>query len=227
MSVLLDRIINFLKWPVAIYLLLSVPALVQSFSYFNLFGIKNVCFFAGMITFFAFKATLDKDLKSALQVLGHEITHAFFAFITFHKVTSLKTEDGGEGSMSFEGKGNWLIVVAPYFFPLFLFFVMIVLSAYNKFGPTDFLGNRFYVLTVCGVLGALLGAHLDMIGSQIHDKQTDLAMLGIPFCIMFIIPANIWVVGSVLAFNSKGFDGFFMYFDLIFKLNEKNLNIIF
>ncbi len=226
MSLLFDRLINFLKWPVAIYAIASMPALIKGFSYFNLLSLKNSCFVGGALLFFGFKSVFDREFKSTLQTFGHELTHAFFAIITFHKVTNINLDDEG-GQMSFVGKGNWLIVVAPYFFPLFLFFSIVVLSLYNNYFPDNFLTRSYYPLFVSFALGVLMGAHLDMIGSQVHDNQTDLKILGTPFCLMFIIPANICVFGTIFAFNSKGYQGVFTYFELLWSLNKNYFGLIF
>ena len=84
------------------------------------------------------------------------------------------------------------------------------------FAPTNLFLSLF--------LGFFTGFHFDMVGSQIHEKQTDLPKVGYKFCAVFLLPANLWMIGSVLAFNSKGWAGVMMYQDLISKLNGRNLN---
>ncbi|MFI3242179.1 MAG: M50 family metallopeptidase [Alphaproteobacteria bacterium] len=216
----MDKFVDFLKWPAALFVLCFMPAVVKSFSYFDFFSLKNAAFLGGFLLFVAFSATLDKQVKSSLQTFSHELTHAFFAILTFHEVTSIKLHDEGGGAMSFKGKGNWLILVAPYFFPLFLFAVIVVLSFYNNFDSENFLTKGYYPLFVSFSLGVLTGAHFDMIGSQVHDKQTDLHKLGLPFSLLFIIPSNAMVMGFLFAFNSKGLNGLVMYFDLIVKITK-------
>ena len=76
------------------------------------------------------------------------------------------------------------------------------------------------------ILGFFMGFHFSTVGSQIHEKQTDLPKVGYPFCIVFLLPANLWMIGSVLAFNSKGWQGVWMYQELIKTLNEKNIEYI-
>lgn len=120
--------------------------------------------------------------------------------------------------MSFEGEGNWLIVIAPYFFPLFGFFYMIAFSVYTHFAPSNLILN--------GVLGFFIGYHLDTVGSQIHEKQTDLPKVSYKFCAMFLPSANLWAVGSILAFNTRGWAGVSLYLDLINYLNVRNWNYV-
>ncbi len=226
MSTILDRFINFLKWPAAIFMLCSSPALINALTYFNFFTQKNFAFLGGILLFFVFRATLDKEVRSSLQTFGHELTHAFFAVITFHKVISIKVHDDG-GEMKFKGDGNWLIIVAPYFFPLFFLIAVVLLSLFDYCVEDNFLIYGYYPMLVSFALGVIMGIHLDMIAAQIHDKQTDLKKLGTPFSLMFILPANLMVFESVTAFNSKGWDGFLQYFDLIAILNKSYLNMIF
>ena len=68
--------------------------------------------------------------------------------------------------------------------------------------------------------------HLDAVGSQMHEKQTDLPKVGYYFCAVFLLPANLWMIGSMFAFNSKGWDGVWLYQRLILSLNGKNLDYI-
>ena len=58
---------------------------------------------------------------SFFAIMEHELTHMLFAVLTFHKPRGLDVNQDVGGSFSFEGKGNWLIALAPYFFPTFLF----------------------------------------------------------------------------------------------------------
>ena len=43
MARIVDIILKILKWPVAVFLLLSIPALLQSYDYFNF---RNIKFYA-------------------------------------------------------------------------------------------------------------------------------------------------------------------------------------
>lgn len=96
----------------------------------------------------------DASVKTSMQIVAHELTHAFFALITFHKVKHIRVEaDDSGGSMGFEGEGNWLIIIAPYFFPLFGFFYMLFISVWTSFAPMNLILN--------GILGYFLGYHMD------------------------------------------------------------------
>lgn len=217
MQVFMDRLINLLKWPVAFYMLISIPAYIRSLSYFNFVSLKFIALGAGFILFFIARQMADSSVRTSMQIVAHELTHAFMALLTFHKVKHIRVEaDDSGGSMGFTGEGNWLIIIAPYFFPLFGFFYMIFVSFYTSFAPMNLILN--------GILGYFLGYHMDTVASQIHEKQTDLPKVSYRFCWMFLPGANFWVIGSILAFNSKGWDGVYLYQRLINVLNADNLN---
>ena len=134
-----------------------------------------------------------------------------------HKIKSIRVNpDNDGGSMSFEGPVNWLIIIAPYFFPLLGLFVMLAISVYTHYAPSNFIINM--------VMGFFVGYHIDTVVSQIHEKQTDLPKVGYKFCVIFLPGANLWAVLSMMAFNSRGWDGFWMYQNLISKLNDKNIS---
>ena len=219
MRVLVDRFIELLKWPVALYMLLSLPAYIQSLYYFKFTNLQYVALFGGFFLFFISRSMMDSSVKSNMEIVAHEMTHAFFALLTLHKVTGIRVEgDNSGGNMSFEGEGNWLIVIAPYFFPLFGFFYMIAFSVYTHFAPSNLILN--------GILGFFIGYHLDTVGSQIHEKQTDLPKVSYKFCAMFLPAAKLWAVGSMLAFNTRGWAGVSLYLDLINYLNVRNWNYV-
>ena len=217
MSRLIDRIIDMFKWPMALFMVFSLPAYVQSLSFFHFFNLRYAVLIAGFFLFFIARGMMDSSMRANMQIAVHEMTHAFFAWITFHKVKGIYIEkDDSGGAMSFEGEGNWLIIIAPYFFPLFGFIYMLIATFYMRFAP--------YNLFLSGFLGYLIGYHLDAVGSQINEKQTDLPKVSYKFCAMFLPSANLWAIGSMLAFNSKGWDGIFIYQRLVNQLNERNFN---
>ncbi len=216
MHAFVDKILELLKWPTAVYMLLSTPAFLQSLAYFQFTNLRYVVLIAGFFLFYISRSMMDGSVKTNMEISAHEITHAFFALLTLHRVKSIRVDpDNSGGNMAFEGEGNWLIIIAPYFFPLFGFFAMVGISLYTAFAPTNLLLN--------GILGYFIGYHLDVVSSQIHEKQTDLPKVGYKFCAVFLPGANLWTVGSMLAFNSRSWEGVWLYQKLIAHLNAGNL----
>ena len=219
MRKILNTLIELLKWPVAAYMLVSIPAYLMSVSFFNFFTIKYICFFGGVIFFTFTLAVADKSVRTGMQTLAHEFTHTFFALITFHKIDHIRLNpDESGGSMGFKGEGNWLIIIGPYFFPLFALLFMVASSFFINDGTLGLFLNA--------ILGYLLAYHLDTVVSQIHEKQTDLPKVGYAFCWLFLPGANLCAMGSILAFNSKGWNGLIRYNQEIYNLNLSNLNFL-
>lgn len=208
MSHFLDKFINLFKWPIAIYMLLSLPALFASFQFFDIKSIKTIALLIGLVFFVFSKTMMDASVRTSMQIIAHEFAHTFFALLTFHKIKHIRLNpDDTGGEMGFIGDGNWLIIIAPYFFPLFALIYMIVMS----FLPPQIIWH--------GILGYFLGYHIDTVGSQIHDKQTDLPKVGYKFCLMFLPGINLMTIGSILAFNIRGWGGIIKYINLVNQIN--------
>ncbi|MGN0913590.1 MAG: M50 family metallopeptidase [Alphaproteobacteria bacterium] len=219
MSKILDKLVELFKWPVALYMLVSIPAYIQSLSYFQFMSARFISLGLGFFLFFMARGMADASVKTSMQIIAHECTHSFFALLTLHKIKHIRVaDDNSGGSMGFEGEGNWLIIIAPYFFPLFGFFVMLAVSFYTRFAPMNLILN--------GVMGYFIGYHVDTVSSQIHEKQTDLPKVSYKFCWMFLPGANLWAIGCMLAFNSRGWDGVFVYQRLIRTLTAKNFDYV-
>ena len=56
--------------------------------------------------------------------------------------------------------------------------------------------------------------------------KTDLPKVSYLFCALFLPGANLWIIGSMMAFNSAGWNSFFKYQELIAHLNAQNLRHI-
>ncbi len=203
MSHLFDKIINFVKWPLAWYILILTPALIYSFRFFQI-NVKMFVFLAGVVLFVFSKTMMDATVQTSMQVVAHELTHSFFALLTFHKVKHIRLNpDDTGGEMGFVGEGNWLIIIAPYFFPLFCFIYICVMS----FLPGQLIWNF--------ILGYFLGYHIDTVASQIHPDQTDLKKVGYKFCFMFLPGINLLTIGSVIVYNNNGLSAVLKYFNFV------------
>lgn len=219
MQTLINKLIELLKWPVALYMLVSLPAFIQSISYFRINNIPTVALIGGFFAFFIIRGFMDNETKTTMEIAAHEMTHAFFALLTLHKVKSLRVNPENDGgAMTFDGPVNWLIIIAPYFFPLFGMCVMFGISIYTHYWASNF------ILSL--IMGFFIGYHLDTVTSQIHEKQTDLPKVGYKFCFIFLPGANLWAIGSMAAFNSRGWDGFWIYQSLISRLNSQNIDFL-
>ena len=207
MQIAFNRLIEMLKWPVAFFMVATLPALVRSFSYFNFMQFKFFAMFGGMLCYLISRGMSDPSVKANMQIIAHETTHALFALMTLHKIKHIKVaDDDSGGSMSFEGEGNWLIIIAPYFFPLFVALFMLILPLFG-----DFSGH----IIMNALFGYFVAYHIDTVVSQIHEKQTDLPKVSYKFCLLFLPGANLWMLGMMMAFNSRLWDGVRQYQQLV------------
>ena len=79
-----DFIINILRWPAAFYLLFSVPALLNVYHYFDFYTFTFLVVGVGFIFFWITIFLSSYTTRNAMQVISHELTHAFFAYLTLH-----------------------------------------------------------------------------------------------------------------------------------------------
>ena len=216
MQTLLNKFINLFKWPVAIYMLILLPAIFASVDSFSFVNYNFMLFGGGIIGYLLLRIASDSSARVSMQTIVHELTHSFFALLTFHKIKKISLAQDNSGEMAFEGEGNWLIVIAPYFFPLLVFFFMIFEYVWLLFLPYNF------ILTLA--FGYLTGMHIDTVVSQIHEKQTDLPKVSYLFCALFLPGANLATIGSILAYNSRNLEGIVLYWELINKLTLQYIN---
>ena len=214
MNKLTDFVINLCRWPVAILLLFSLPALVKSYKYFNFFAWHFYYMGAGIIFFWFIAFTAGRELRAQIQTIAHELTHTLFAYLTLHFVKRVRLNpDGSGGSMAFAGHGNWLITLAPYFFPLFASIYMLIMPWLLE--ATD----KYWL--VYAVFGYFIAYYWETVLSQVHREQTDIIKEGYVFSVIIIIGLNLLVTGILFAFNSQQWNGVQIYTDLVWRLNSE------
>lgn len=208
MSRRIDAFLKWVKWPVAIISLVLLPGAMWALGTMIRLVVDN---FGGMLPFWGgFGAYLagwyfifrKPGWGSYLSTFEHEITHALFAVLTFHKVTSMKTSWHDGGSTTFQGRGNWLVTIAPYFFPT----VSIILAALLWLVPESLL------MWANALLGASLAYHFTSTWLETHFRQTDLNKASLPFSLMFLPTANVALYGLLFAFAADGQAGMSEYF---------------
>lgn len=219
MSRIFDFVLELFKWPVAFLAVISLPALIKAFDYIPLANMRFFVFLGGAFAYFAFKILAAARSNTSMQILAHEFTHIFFAWLTLHKVVHIHLNfDNSGGAMGFKGKGNWLIVIAPYFFPLFLFFIIMGITFFSQRIPEGYWVN--------GILGYFFAYHVESIAVQIHSEQPDFKEVGFPFCFCFLPAANIFACSMVLVFNNGGWLFVEKYLSLVYRLNNHNLSMV-
>ena len=121
-------------------------------------------------------------------VLAHELTHALWGWSMGSKVSGL-TVAKSQGSVEVEDP-NFLITLAPYFFPLY---TLIVIAVYNILG-LFFAVEQFHLLWL-GLVGFTWGFHLTFTVSTLLQKQTDIHEYGYLFSYTLIYFLNVLGIG--------------------------------
>ncbi len=171
----IDGLINLLKWPIALLALFSTPAIALTIGdeITKLSSNILIPFTAGLAAYFIlWKLLFTRRLwGSWLPTFEHELTHTLFALITLHKVTDFHTSYEKGGHVQYiGGPGNWLITIAPYFFPTFVILL----------------------------LGFVVSFHLVSTLLETNAKQPDLSKVGLFFCWCFLPGANLFFIGWLI-----------------------------
>ena len=198
----IDISINWLKWPVAVAsVVLLIPSLQQCFGLLKSMASTPqpiLPFLGGAAVYFIVWRLFIRFWRTTLlSTLEHELTHALFAVLTLHRVVGMRTTWNSGGHLKFMGRGNWLITVAPYFFPT-VCFVLILLAA---------IVPPLRSSIVDALIGAAFAYHVTSTMRETHPGQTDLQSSGFLFCFAFLPTANLISNGLVLAYSFGGTAG--------------------
>ncbi len=190
----LDRILGLLKWPIAIVALVLAPGLVYALA-FVVRGVATaprscVPCLIGAALYSVFWFAFGKRRMGFWSTLEHELTHALFAWATFHRVVGFSATVRSGGHIRYTGRGNWLIAIAPYFFPT----VSLIWIAILTWVP----GHHLELGGI--VLGATVAYHVWSTWSETHRHQSDLREVGWLFSIVFLVAANAFVLGLLIAY---------------------------
>ncbi|MCF7849883.1 MAG: hypothetical protein K9M45_13610 [Kiritimatiellales bacterium] len=121
-------------------------------------------------------------------VLAHELTHALWAVLMGAKVGRIKVgKNGGHVELS---KSNFIITLAPYFFPLYCF---LVIAGYYA------AGLRFdvapYKTWWLGAVGFTWGFHITFTIYMLMERQPDVQEHGHLFSYVVIYFMNVLLMG--------------------------------
>ena len=129
-------------------------------------------------------------------VLAHELTHALWGLALGARVRRLKTSSQG-GSVTLS-KNNFLITLAPYFFPLYTFLVFLLYYALSYF-----FSLRAYEPFWLGLLGLTWAFHLTFTISTLRLRQPDIQAQGRVFSWALIYFVNLLVLSLWIVFAAR------------------------
>ncbi|HKI69102.1 MAG TPA: hypothetical protein VKA67_05900, partial [Verrucomicrobiae bacterium] len=120
-------------------------------------------------------------------VLGHELTHALWAWLCGGRVKKFKaTSSGGLVVLT---KSNYLVALAPYFFPLYAALVVIVFAVGNLIWHWQRYAVWYHLL-----LGAAYAFHLTLTWHILKTRQSDITQQGYLFSTVVIFLGNVSVL---------------------------------
>ena len=118
-----------------------------------------------------------------IYVFGHEMTHALWAWLFGGQLKKMKvTSAGGHVVVS---KTNFVITLAPYFFPFYTFGV-IVIFAIGHF----FWAGWNYLVWFHLLLGAAYAFHVTLTWHALKSRQSDITSQGWFFSMVIIFLGN-------------------------------------
>jgi hypothetical protein len=197
-----------MKWLKLLMAVLLVPACVAlTMTTWNLgtalaFGpqsaISNLfitAFCAGYAVWLALFALLPKPMRT--YVLGHELTHALWALLMGARVGGLKVKKtGGQVKTT---KSNWVIVLAPYFFPFYaVLFSVLFFLAHAIFHLTGYFWVLFFLV------GLSWSFHVTFtLMMLLSVRQPDVESQGLLFSAVVIYAMNLLTIVLTLALLSQ------------------------
>lgn len=128
-----------------------------------------------------------------IHIFGHELTHAIWAALFGGKVQEIYASQSN-GGFTVYTKENFLVLLAPYFFPLyalvFLFLFHVSKSPYDNF---------FLMFT-----GVSISFHIVLTLWSIRLGQSDIKRVGVIFSLCFILMMNVLIIGMIICSVQPG-----------------------
>jgi hypothetical protein len=118
-----------------------------------------------------------------VYVFGHELTHVLWTWLFGGRVKKFRAS--AKGGHVIVTKNNFIIALAPYFFPVYAFLVVLVfLAGHWIWGLKDY-AVWFHLL-----LGAAYGFHVTLTWHILKNSQTDITEHGYLFSTVIIFLGN-------------------------------------
>ncbi len=205
---------------------LVLPAVVLTQTFFQTFtrttvqdhfwATEEFWFFAlGVISWLIIFIGLPRPLW--LYVFGHELTHAVWVWLMGGNVFKMKVRKDG-GYILADRVNTW-IALAPYFFPIYSLFVVILYGVIGFFWDVPYLREVAFAL-----IGVTWAFHLTFTCWAIWKGQEDLAYGGTFFSLTVIYAVNLLLLIGMLIMASPK-ETVFDFAENFFQNMEANLQI--
>lgn len=193
----LDRVIGWMKWPVAFVSLIFLPGMFYALSFVardighRPSALVPLLVGAGAFLILWLVLLLPKTSRHYIVTLEHELTHILFSLLTLHRVAGVRAALVGGGHARYEGRGTWLIAIAPFVVPLFSVIVVVIASWVHQ--PR----------VISGVLGFTLAWNVIGNWATAHRHHGDHREAGRIFSFLFVTCASLLLLGLVLAYATQ------------------------
>jgi hypothetical protein len=118
-----------------------------------------------------------------IYVFGHELTHAVWTWLLGGRVAKFKTS--AQGGHVVVTKNNFVIALAPYFFPIYAILVVALFAGGNWLW-----GWQRYVVWFHVLLGAAYAFHVTLTWHILKTNQSDITDQGYLFSAVTIFLGN-------------------------------------
>lgn len=141
-------------------------------------------FGGGMLVYGLIQAFFWRPLF--VYVMGHELTHALAAVLQGGRADDLRVST--KGGMVKVDVSNFLVNLAPYFFPIYTFMILLVY----------WIADPRFQIYVIFFLGLSLAFHHALTLYSLRQHQSDISEVGWLFAIPFIVSINLLIAVFVL-----------------------------
>lgn len=158
-------------------------------------GGPGLAFAAGYALWLAVFVLLPPPTRT--YVLGHELTHALWALLMGARVSGLRVSKTG-GQVKTD-KLNWVIGLAPYFFP---FYAMLFMAVF--FMAHAIWGLDRYMVVLFFLVGLGWSFHVTFtLMMLLHTEQSDVQTQGVLFSMVTIYLMNLLTMLAVVVCLSE------------------------
>ena len=188
MSKIFRFILGIFMLPICVVITISIGDIIKALAPSpNITDMPMVlALFAGFLLWIILYYILPRPVRA--YILAHELTHALWATVMGADVSDLKiNKDHGSVAVS---ENNFLITLAPYFFPLYT--VLVIICYYIC---SVFFDVQQYTMLWLGLVGLTWGFHFTFTIATLMQHQTDIKMYGHIFSYTFIYILNIFGIG--------------------------------
>src|SRR5574344_1073458 len=210
-----------LRVPFALLFWVMSAALVLSFidqlKVINLSSLIPLGVGPGAYFIFLFVLSLLNRSIEFAQTFCHELNHTFFSLLFFKKIKGFRAHADNGGEVSFEGKTNIMITLAPYSVPLFAVLTLLLLL----------LAEPRVVPAIHFVVGFFISFHLHSVFSEFRLYQSDLRVYGIFLSFAFVVFVNLLFLLWIISVSADDFSaGFHFLKHAFFSLRDVGMFLV-